>query len=843
MIETKSIDEIINEYYDVAKKYFELNNIKISKVGVIGFLLYVLGHIKKDSHYYYNYLFKELSVLTATSYSSLLLHASLYGFTPSFARPATLKGKLKIVVPKWNSSLKEREIIIPKGTKFYVLDIPWTLDAHLKIIQQGNYAYAVYTSDNEIKNVQAYVYDNEKDINTKIIEFDLLYTKQYEERKITFTMPFYEFGTFYKYILELENDKFLADIDVYIKLNLHKYFEKFDISFVKFGYSGEDKVVFISQLDKNKYALEFGNGINGLYIPQNSEVEIIYKETLGEKGNIFNGQIAINEKITKIEYYIDGKIENSLIDSSLIFGEITDAITDGKSIKSAESLKKDILNFIKTRNTLVKLSDYQAIFSSLFDCKFILKKVNLLDNDIYIYGVLTDSFLNLPLYTTSLTLNENFFKGKDIIYKPEYVYKKKNKIKLPFEKEVYLVKDVFDSNEVYVNDTSFILENSYISFENDENIYKVVYVDKDENKITLDKKVFLKRGAKVFKVEEDKINLVSPFLYIKDDVLNMYKGYIVEEKEHYMQIKGIFSKTNKVSNFKISIKLSKDASKVDIKLIEIDDLSSFNFVLNIPALGIKEKELNIFNNFSVSIDIDNIFTFLNEFDIYLEAYDENYEKIALFMLEKFKLIYDISDVFTIKKYTKDNQTYLVQIPFISKEQYEENKSKILEKLKNLLYYSNVHKNRLLTVSHNFRFFNTIDLKDTSILKEFEKEQDFLNFPLKLKLFLYIDKSYLVKNDANLDDILYQLKLDLAKFLLENFTTSDIKFYKSKVIDFVHNYPFVKYVKVVTPDTNIVIKDTYEFLKEKADNKQYIVSFVPSYFWWDINDIEIDYKLV
>jgi len=857
MIKTYTIDELINEYYDVAKTYFELNNIQISKTGIIGFLLYVLGYIKKDSEFYYNYLFKELSAVTAEEYTSLLLHGSLYGFIPSFAKPATFKGKLQIVVPKFSSNLEKREINIPNNTRFSINDLIWNIDAYISIIQQGEYAYVSYNSGDEIRTVNARVFDNPKDNTTQIIEFDLLYAYQYDIQEIEFTMPYYEYGTFYRYVLDLGKGNYLADIKVYIKQPESSNYEKFDVSFVKFGYANDSKVVFISQLDESKYVLEFGDGKSALYIPQNSEVKIKLKVTQGAKANILNGTITFLDTLNRLDYYIDGHIENVLIDSSLITGFVTEPITDGQNVKSINELRQDILNFIKTRNTLVKLDDYKAIFSSLYDTCFIFRKSNLVDNNLYIYGVLIDKYLGLPIESASLTFKESDFNPENskYIYLPEYTYIKKALTSVPFEESIYVVSDVDASNtQIPISNAALLDTNTKISFEINPNIhFKIKNIDKTNNIITIDSPLpfSLSKNTQVLKVVNKKVDLISPFLYVKNDILNTYDAKIVNNKDIFPQIDEIYTTNEKIPNFKIQMDLVKDSSSSTLnyrfKILEIDDLSNYYFSLSIDKLDLVNEILNSENNFEYKTEFD-IDIFSLPLNCTLEIYNQHNQKLAKFKLINFKFIYDISDILSIKRYIdySTSTTYLIQIPFLSKEKYLDNKDEILNQLINMLYSSNLSEYRLPTVSHEFRLSNTLEVDDINIFEEYnpsDKSAHFLDLPLKLNIKIYFDKNYIIQNNANIYELIDQIKLDLAKYLHENFFTHSIKYYTSKIVDLLHNYPFVKYAKVITPNTNIVMKDIYKYLDEISSDKLKLASFNPVYFWFDLNDINVEYELV
>ena len=849
MIVNKTVDELINEYYNVAKEYFKLKNIKISKTGVIGFLLYVLGHIKKDSEYYYNYLVKELFPVTAQEYPSILLHASLFGYQPSFANPATYKGNISVILPLNNiEHLKKRIVHIPHGTKFIVNELLWTLDADIEIVEdfENNNFYIVYKTLNELKQLSIIRNTNPVNNDEEVITAELLYLRQYEDNEEAFTMPYYELGTYYRYELDIPQNKYLADLEILIKLPSDTTYNKYTISFSKIGYASNDKVVFLSQLSTNKYVIEFGNGINGQYIPANSEVKIKYKLTSGAAGNFFNGTLKLKDTINVEELYIDNTSKIYTLDQNAVTGSITSAITDGKNIETVEEIRKKIIDYVKTRNTLVKYDDYKSLITSVYDYEILFKKINFVDNDVYIYTVLHNDLFE-PYNTISLTLSQDDFTSNAYVYLPEYTYVKQNVVPYPFPEEVKTTSDVHNTNTIPVNNTTYFAAGQKITFNNDiSNIYTITSVDSDNNKIVLDRNVtFIPNETTIQYVDNERVDLVSPFLYRYDSLLDAYVGYLVDESEIYFNLLA----GNKIPNIYMQILTDENFTNLTFMIKSFDNkpLDDYIFHLTIEELGIYNQVLDSSNSYTYTLDISSkqdivLKQLVRSININIDVFDLEANKLGTLYKDSYQYVYDLSDYLVLKKFVTSGVSYILQIPFIDKNQYQQDKNKILAKIKTVFVNSGINYYRLISVQHSVRFFNTLELYPIDNYLEEEIPDTYVNLPIKIKLYLKLDRTKLLEDSVNPPELIEQLRLDIAKFLDDNYTGGRIEFYTSKLKDFIHNNKYVKYVSILSPNYNIVVKPYEDYLKSISDDKLKIASFCPVYFWWDINNIDIVYDL-
>jgi hypothetical protein len=347
-------------------------------------------------------------------------------------------------------------------------------------------------------------------------------------------------------------------------------------------------------------------------------------------------------------------------------------------------------------------------------------------------------------------------------------------------------------------------------------------------------------------LDYEKVDLISPFLYKKNTLLNSYDGYLILTEDIYMDI--IYADQNNViPNIIFRITFDDDFSNVNFSIIPYDnaDLSTYNFQLTIPELNIYNAAFNDTNDYTYSLAVtDDIFnTLLNRITLDLNVY-LNDTKIAEYKKESYVFIFDLSDSLRLKKFVKSDtgDVYVIQIPMISVDEYSADAARIQTKLKSLLINTDLSENRLPSVQHSFRFYNTLELYPMDNYLQEDIDQTYINLPLELKLYIIFDKQKISSSNISLDDYITQIKLDLAKYLTDNYTSSQVSFYTSKIEDFIHNYEYVKYVKVLSPDYNIVTNDFDTILSSLSNDKLSIASFNPVLFWWDVNNIDIVYNL-
>lgn len=124
----------------------------------------------------------------------------------------------------------------------------------------------------------------------------------------------------------------------------------------------------------------------------------------------------------------------------------------------------------------------------------------------------------------------------------------------------------------------------------------------------------------------------------------------------------------------------------------------------------------------------------------------------------------------------------------------------------------------------------------------------LKMPLKLKVNLAADKQTIISNGIPLSSELDDVKLILARFLFENKTRIYQKIYSSEIVDILHDKIWIKSAKATITDVDgkVVPDGALEILQydtiEGKLGKEELLDYAPILWWWDLNNIEIEYTI-
>ncbi len=141
-----------------------------------------------------------------------------------------------------------------------------------------------------------------------------------------------------------------------------------------------------------------------------------------------------------------------------------------------------------------------------------------------------------------------------------------------------------------------------------------------------------------------------------------------------------------------------------------------------------------------------------------------------------------------------------------------------------------------------RYYFDTDLEEWILMK--------VKYPLKLYVELKINNELVRLNNIILSDEKQNIELQLADLLQKVYTGTDIKYYNSQIIDFIHTErDYIKSVKVYITDSNDVLipngietKDDRKILEDLSENKFNIVRYTPTFWWWDIDNISLLMKI-
>ena len=792
----KTPQEFVDYYWEQIQEQLALKNIQISKVGFIGFILNLMGSMQFDIKQYYDALFKEAFPITVQDRQNLYFHSALYGYIPPVASASHLVGNFRFninALPFKDTDVVKRDIYLTGITLDLTTDtLHYELLSNYHIINQSDYFVAqIVDKDNNSINLN-FTYAN------PIVP--LYNFEQVEINTTKFVLPNYQLGSYYAKSINIPYD-YINDIEVYVND------ERYETSYVKNFASGDDKVVFLRHLSKT-LVIEFGSGTHGKYIP-NHNVEVIVYTTKGESGNIGENHTykPSNGEITVIDTLADGTTTTpytfpaiNFITIDVLYGE------GGRDIVDMNTLRNNLINYIRHNDSLVSERDFYDKFAeSVFDFELLFKKLQVVDNNIYMHIPFRDQYM-VPFYTGNYTVYQSDF------------------------------------------DTS-----SYIEYNGDNYMYNL-YPE----------------------FVHDDTTSVSPFLYLKDPLLNTWKGYVFyqEFNQYFDNFRAYFSDVT-VIPASLQFEFVEDHFKFKFKSFQ--NLSQFNFRFTCSQLHI--------SNITMTLEDDNTAVvilpfFIDKLDIQVDVYNSDNIKILTYETAQVTPILDYSNYNILKKYQPIDSTsyytlpipqcyedncpslpsdsviqvgistecsYLIQIPIIEKQQFINNQNYIMNNMVSV--FNNVLNpgNEMISDEVMIKFLQT-EYVPSHILSLITKQS--YNFDLHLPLYLTVDIyqniDYVVNNNIDIQSELDLLNLELADILNTKYTGTQISFYRTQIVDLVHNREWVKHVNVFVYDKNAIQipyadietisnRDVLDIIPDKFD----AVKFEPIYWWWDINNIKLN----
>lgn len=395
VVNFRTPEEFINYYSDAVKRELGVYDLQINKLGFVGFLLNLLGHTNYDAKQYYDSLFKEAFVASSQDTENLYLHASTYGYLPTFANPASASGEVVFdfaLLPKMISGVTKREVIFgdDAGISFDIDGHNFITDTRYKFVQTLSGYSSIVTSIegqvNQLPSASAEIRAPFKNVT------------QHTSLNFSFTLPNYDFGTYYPYVIEIA-DGHIADIRVWVKSRntASDLTEEYKVSYVKYFEESFSKTVFLRKLTSKKFIIEFGSGIRGAFIPS-ADITVQVTVTRGSKGNISKvTTLSPKGYITLINYYDaahSNQIQTFPAQSASKFVKMNFQYSEnGQDPLSGDALRNDVVNHVQSYDMLVSERDFYNITQKyLSDFKFLFKKSDVSINTFYLCRSFRDKF-------------------------------------------------------------------------------------------------------------------------------------------------------------------------------------------------------------------------------------------------------------------------------------------------------------------------------------------------------------------------------------------------------------------------------------------------------------------
>lgn len=226
-------------------------------------------------------------------------------------------------------------------------------------------------------------------------------------------------------------------------------------------------------------------------------------------------------------------------------------------------------------------------------------------------------------------------------------------------------------------------------------------------------------------------------------------------------------------------------------------------------------------------------------------------------------VYNIKDQLTLVKYLNHSVTPAVKnvmnIPIMEESVFNLDQQYYLDRLKDFIVDLRFKENRMISDEVQFRFLNTYLSEAFFTIRTLIQAYNYdIKLPLKLTVDIKVNMDYVTNNSIILSDEKDKMLTEVALYLQESFTGTNIIFYNSMIVDKIHNYGFVKSAVVTVKDSNdLIITGGIEVLKgvvidenltplkldtdDVAYNKKYMaLKYIPVFYWWDIDNISLNF---
>jgi len=395
VINFRSPQEFIEYYSAILKNELSVYDLQINKLGFVGFLLNILGHTNYDAKQYYDSLFKESFVATAQETENLYFHSATYGYLPTFATPSRGFGDIIFdfaLLPKLPSGVIRREAVIGDDTSILFENEGYSFltESKYKFIQSLD-GYSTIITSNEGNVIQL-------PSATAEVSAPFQDVTQFKTQEFFLTLPNYSFGTYYPYIIEIDEGH-ISNIRVWIKRkdDASDLIEEYNVSYIKYFEESFSKTVFLRKLTSRKFVVEFGSGIRGAYIPS-AEVSVKVDITMGASGNLVKESFIGPKNYITITNYYDAansnKIESLPAQNAEKFVKVNFKYSrDGLDPLSGDNLRNDVVAHIQSYDMLVSERDFYNIAEKyLNDFRFLFKKSVVSSNTFYLCRSFRDKF-------------------------------------------------------------------------------------------------------------------------------------------------------------------------------------------------------------------------------------------------------------------------------------------------------------------------------------------------------------------------------------------------------------------------------------------------------------------
>lgn len=860
---------------EFGQKYFNMDELSTSNVGVFGFTTDILANTSEDTFNAVNTYIKEIFPNKATLASTIYNNAALYNVNDLFANPA----KLSMVI-----LLNEREIIhfaekktnqyeykIDSDTRILVEDIEFMLDYDI-IIQAKKYKDSyVYTAlyDNQYTNSSSDLVNPY--IKTKLIPYGssnylaLMITvrqvkrKEYVENIINndkINMP----------KLKFEFDKYLSSIDVLCKEPGELEYKQ--LKLLMYGAPPvKTPFCYYNFIDDYNVEISFTSR-DGYFQPKfNSEIKVILSETKGDGGNfpLYKGnEIVIIPTHEKYEYNT----------STSFLGIVQSASVDGRNAYKLQEIKDMYLESMSTLDSYTTENDLQNYFNNFkirtgTDITFIKKRDDVRERMFGAFSLMRDKY-NSVYHTNTLNLEINlsdfdigYEQSNKYILKPGRLFSYsdlRSDLVIAQDKTNSLSTVTIDPNsKEYTFTNPFLITMGrkpeivgfYINNIDASIPMDYVYVNSDSPNQFLCNTLEIKRDSMMGEDEYVITVTVSPSgrleepivdIFGKDNGLLKVKGAICNEfgEELYFVDFSLKSFREDEEIYTYELRLKTDdyiSNKEKLRFLDVLDLETLVRGDKIaPMQNAIFKVLTFYSNKETKLPAHS---FTNVEDLI------SYNLTNIFSTESVRIDYvkSINNVRSKIRYLLDAvsgtySTYLTAIPLVkaSEMQIDENRTHFMEQLKTQYEYAS---NVLSQITNNFvvdlKFYNTYGRSKNFLVADGEQILDRVDISIYFKI-----KGTVGIDEGELRD---EVKVFIKDYLESANDNGSNGVYISNLIQSLENkFPEINYLKFIKLNDYDPLVQTIESNIDNIKNmtREEIREYVPEYLSIRSEDIHIEF---
>jgi hypothetical protein len=772
------------KYEDILRKTLKVKNPALLKTGALGSIVNIFSHIKYDTAVYYQKLLRELNPATSTDFKSILFHSSILNYEINFALPA--ESLMSIIIPDY--SIRSTELLTYDINRTIDLkskeNMNYTLEEDIKIYFAHNSVSAERITTNNVYPLEVNKIDSPSNPGESIYLIEYAGLKQYSRNIEAYRVPQYEIGEDISYSLDISAKEDIYEINAYIQSPTGNFL---DIDSL-YNYTSDE--------------LRNYRDLSSLPIKYNKY-----------NANQFDKHIYLDIKDNQLTFNIGNGIHGKKLDA-------------GSTI------------LIETKLTKGNKGNVNSI-------DIVVPEVLITSTDTG--GLTSTSKSNLKMLSTT-----GGFNGKDVddieYIRSEMIKKSSTRDSLVSIND-FQVQYTLDNTAPFVDAKFFNSQNHMFIYNIIRDKYKKIV---NTNTFTLPEDEF---SQNLFFPEKEYAgeHLISPFYYKHE--FNHYVAYMVKP---LIEVKLIAPRdTNRIlklnNNINFQIIYDYFERKTKIRLINVNPLYTYKIDSNLL-----KAELTMYNNFEQVVNQ----RFLDQYCLF----EEPIKDIIISIIDNDKLVMEYNSIdsyyqlvekqrhFYYNEISRLDSTkqkkYILNIPYIDKQYLKVNTPlEVYTKLDRFFRVQEDKKRKAFNVDLTQSFFNTIDLpeKNKEFLIDANNNGSLLTAKNIILIEIIVDKyKFNLSNITSSEELEFKIKSEVFKVLSakEGFT---VDYYETLLENSIlTKYNMINNIEVISPKlfsihtSTEIYKNMEKQLGTGPDNLKMIdlVSFVPTYFYFDYDNINI-----